>query len=358
METIERMDPFKHKEQLMYPEHFARYMFAASFITNKKVIDCSSGNGYGSYYLAMHGAAQVTGVDIAEEAVNFAERHYAADNLQFVQSDATKLSDIFSKEHDVYVCFETIEHLERPQELIAEAKKLLLDGGVFIVSCPNDSVFNPDNPYHKATYSLEKFIDLLRDSFQHVKLYVQNNTAGTTIFDPESIETADEQSFPVISHSYPITKKDRNMADTWLAVCSDEPLPEEVRPVSTFFTSYSQYIIEIQETIHSLYEENKRLAAGWEKQRATIHDLDREKEVIVADLNRLSEGWEKQRDFIHELEHQGKLREHKMLELQSELDKFTNAWNEHDAYIKKIEVQNEELRQHILNLESQFKQRE
>ena len=55
-------------------EHFHRYLFARELCAEKDILDVASGEGYGSSILA-EVAHHVTGVDISEEAVTFAQKN-------------------------------------------------------------------------------------------------------------------------------------------------------------------------------------------------------------------------------------------------------------------------------------------
>ena len=54
-------------------DHLARYDFACKFVNRKKVLDIACGMGYGSKMLSKAGALCVDGVDISEEAIEYAK---------------------------------------------------------------------------------------------------------------------------------------------------------------------------------------------------------------------------------------------------------------------------------------------
>ena len=70
--TGERLIPGEVDVDLLN-EHMARYAFAARLARGKRVLDAGCGAGYGSAELAQT-ATSVVGVDVAEEAVEFARR--------------------------------------------------------------------------------------------------------------------------------------------------------------------------------------------------------------------------------------------------------------------------------------------
>lgn len=65
-------------------EHLHRYALCLEFVKGKTVLDIASGEGYGSALLAKV-AQSVIGVDISEEAVEYAtKQYYTYENLKFL----------------------------------------------------------------------------------------------------------------------------------------------------------------------------------------------------------------------------------------------------------------------------------
>src|SRR5579883_1695375 len=107
--TGERVIPGEVDVDLLN-EHLARYAFAARLARGKRVLDAGCGAGYGSAELAEM-AEEVTGVDVAPEAVAYANEHYTLPNLRFEQGSCTSLA-YGDGCFDLVVAFEVIEHLE------------------------------------------------------------------------------------------------------------------------------------------------------------------------------------------------------------------------------------------------------
>lgn len=88
--TGERIVPEK-TPYMCFQQHINRYHFASRLVRNKEVLDIACGTGYGSDYLIKNGAESVIGVDISEEAIDYANNNYKNENLTFIIGDATKL---------------------------------------------------------------------------------------------------------------------------------------------------------------------------------------------------------------------------------------------------------------------------
>ena len=87
--TGERFIPLQMDGQIA-AEHLNRYFFASQIIPfkGKVVLDIASGAGYGSNLLAKK-AQFVFGVDISQEAIDYASANYAMPNISFLQGDCS-----------------------------------------------------------------------------------------------------------------------------------------------------------------------------------------------------------------------------------------------------------------------------
>lgn len=138
---IERIDPkhtpwFGRKAVL---EHQFRYNFAKIFVKNKVVIDLGCGVGYGTFVLAKARAKKVYGIDIDNDAIEYAKSHYCDKNITYNVRDALK-SKFPSRVADIIIAFEVIEHVNNPKKFLEEAARLLKPNGIFIMSTPHQSM--------------------------------------------------------------------------------------------------------------------------------------------------------------------------------------------------------------------------
>ncbi|MFT3825798.1 MAG: class I SAM-dependent methyltransferase [Chitinophagaceae bacterium] len=179
--SIERLTPGLN-DNFGTIEHLHRYALAMELCKGKKVLDIASGEGYGSNLLASV-AADVTGIDISEDAISVAKKKYQKNNLKFVQGSATQIP-IESKVMDVVVSFETIEHLVEQEQLLSEFKRVLKDDGVLIISSPAKEYYSlkdPDNPYHLKELTTDELIQLCKQYFTWCDFLYERIVVGTVI---------------------------------------------------------------------------------------------------------------------------------------------------------------------------------
>lgn len=119
-----------------------RYIFAQKFISkNNSILDIACGTGYGSFMLSEK-AKKVCGVDVSEEAINFANKKYKQTNITFIKQTINECK----QKSDIVVSFETIEHIKEPiKESVATL--LSLANKILIISVPFNEKIN-NNIHH------------------------------------------------------------------------------------------------------------------------------------------------------------------------------------------------------------------
>lgn len=143
------------------PDHKFRYEWAASKIGHgATVLDIGSGIGYGSSILSDCGAHCVMGFERSAESIAFAKKHYARDNIDWMQIDldGIALPNLYST---VSVCFEVIEHLSNPAPMLTS-----IPSNRLFASVPNQRVipYSPETaPFHHRHYTVSEFNKLLDD---------------------------------------------------------------------------------------------------------------------------------------------------------------------------------------------------
>lgn len=189
-DTGERFLPGTSYSAEMAYDHLTRYRLAERYVADRRTVDLGSGVGYGSYSLARV-ARSVVGVDLSEEAVSYAAGRYRAPNLRYELGSVTDLPHE-SGSFEAAVAFEVIEHLERPEELVLEAKRVLKEDGLFVVSTPDKQTYSNArdivNPHHLSEMYPLEFRELLEGNFGHVQIYWQGAIAGSVVTpDPQNL---------------------------------------------------------------------------------------------------------------------------------------------------------------------------
>src|SRR3954447_13222510 len=120
--TPGRFVPQEMRGELVEAEHLTRYWYAASLASGRRVLDAGCGLGYGTRILAQAGAAEATGVDLAEAVVEAARAD--APEATFEVADIRSLP-FADGSFDLVVCFEVIEHVDEHARVLSELRRVL-----------------------------------------------------------------------------------------------------------------------------------------------------------------------------------------------------------------------------------------
>jgi len=249
-EDDERFLPWMEDPIINY-EHLHRYRFAQELVKGKKVLDLACGEGYGSYMLAEK-AREVIGVDINESTIKHASVKYIKDNLKFIKGSMTEITIEGKKIFDVIICFEALEHIEEHNKLITEARRLLKDNGLFIVSTPDKYIYsdqaNYRNPWHKKELYLDEFKALLKSAFKNVLIYGQRVFPTSNIFPlfKDSITTT-EYIIEKRGKTFLFTQPERKKALYYIAISSNAHID----------VIGSSYLLDVSETFQIALREKE-----------------------------------------------------------------------------------------------------
>jgi len=302
-------------------EHLARYTFAARLSRGKRVLDAGCGAGYGSAELA-RGAERVVGMDLADDAVEFARAHYQAPNLSFERGSCTALPHAYAS-FDLVVAFEVIEHLAHWREFLAEARRVLAPCGQFIVSTPNRLYYTESrgadgaNPFHVHEFSFDEFREELAAVFPSVALFLENHVEGVT-FQPHqaghTVEARVDTGEPAPDESH-----------FFVAVCAHRP--QMGNPTFVYVPRAANVLRERERHI-ALLERELEAKDRWldERQREHAELLERHREQ-TAELERSNQWADSLNREIEE-------RRARVVELQEELARMTKGY---EVKVKEIE---------------------
>lgn len=169
-------------DQIGTIEHLHRYAFAMEYVSNKIIVDIASGEGYGSNLLAGV-ASHVIGVDVSQEAIDFACQKYIKPNLEFKVGSADSIP-VLDNSVDVVVSFETLEHHEKHDEMMKEIVRILKPEGLMIISTPDKSIYHrrdPDNIYHVKELYFDEFTSLVKKHFKESAFIEQKIIFGSLL---------------------------------------------------------------------------------------------------------------------------------------------------------------------------------
>lgn len=297
------------KAEIAY-DHLVRYRFAGRFLEGKKVTDLGSGSGYGSYSLSKV-AGEVSAIDLSEEAVAHASTHYVEPNLSYQIGDVTRLP-FEDGSFDAAVSFEVIEHLDDPEDLAIEAKRVVKEDGLFIVSTPDKQTYSNDrnavNLYHSREMYAPEFKEMLERHFEHVEIYRQGAISGSLITrNPEELNPegrAEMESAP-FSLEEPDFGPEVPITLYIIAVCTNGPPPE---PLAQPYLALDRDRL-IYEDYEQRYVKVRRLmlAARYHRSRArelseALSDTPRSTKRLENQLKRLESQLRNTREHNEQLE--------------------------------------------------------
>jgi SAM-dependent methyltransferase len=177
--TGERVSPGEVDADL-WNEHVARYWFAARIAHGRRVLDAGCGSGYGADVLARE-AREVLGIDVSDDAIDYARQHYRAANVGFERASCLEIPAPDGS-FDLVVAFELIEHLADWRAFLREVRRVVAPAGQFLVSTPNQLYYAEaraalgPNPFHVHEFEYGDFQRELEAVFPRVTLYLENHT--------------------------------------------------------------------------------------------------------------------------------------------------------------------------------------
>jgi 2-polyprenyl-3-methyl-5-hydroxy-6-metoxy-1,4-benzoquinol methylase len=181
--TGERLETFIINDTMI--EHLHRYALTKNLVKDLVVLDIACGEGYGSNLMAQE-AKLVIGVDIDKETVSAAQGKYKKENLSYKEGSTSNIpcqNDFF----DIVVSFETIEHHNEHEQMIAEIKRVLKPEGILIISTPDKKQYsdipNYQNPFHIKEMYEKEFKALIKKNFRNQIFLQQQPIYGSLIIN-------------------------------------------------------------------------------------------------------------------------------------------------------------------------------
>lgn len=116
-----------------YPMQMYHYLAAKTEIKGKNVLEVGSGRGGGARYVAgSFQPASYTGMDIAQSAVDLANRIHSLPNLRFIQGSAENIP-LVDNSIDVVLNVESCHAYGSVDKFLSEVKRVLKPGGYLLL---------------------------------------------------------------------------------------------------------------------------------------------------------------------------------------------------------------------------------
>lgn len=136
------------------------YINRTANLAGKTVLDVGCGGGILSESLAQAGAAQVLGIDMAEQSLAVARAHAQQNGIANLDYRCISVEDLAAQTpqaYDVVTCMEMLEHVPNPASVIRACAKLVKpDGYVFFSTLSR----NPKS-YLYAIVAAEYLLDIV-----------------------------------------------------------------------------------------------------------------------------------------------------------------------------------------------------
>ncbi len=139
---------------------FHRYRFAADFCEGRDVLEAACGAGQGLGYLGGRAKRLIAG-DCSDKLVYASKAYYKA-RFEILLLDAHALP-FDNSSFDVVILYEALYYLERPEDFLAEARRVLRRGGTLLIATANRDWddFNP-SPFSTRYFSIPELNAMVR----------------------------------------------------------------------------------------------------------------------------------------------------------------------------------------------------
>ena len=273
--TGERFTPECVRE--IWYEHFHRYAFALSLAEGKRVLDAACGEGYGGALLATC-ASQVLGLDISAETISHANNRYARQhaNLSFQQADVAALDALPSSSFDLICSFETLEHLQAQEAMLAGFRRLLAPGGVLLVSTPDRHNYSEvpgfNNEHHVRELYRHEFEAMLAKEFLEIRLYAHKLAFQSLLWSLDG--SRDSFMAQILDAQTQVTQGLDYAPLYYVAACSNDPLPR--LPALSMFGDQAESVYA-----HYYHEIRKNMSAGQRIQELEVEVRELRKKCLL-----------------------------------------------------------------------------
>jgi 2-polyprenyl-3-methyl-5-hydroxy-6-metoxy-1,4-benzoquinol methylase len=159
--------------------HWSRYSFARRLCADRTVLDIGCGYGYGAAILSPL-FRSYTGMDADRSAIQWASRVVSdkVSGTRFLDIDASSQA-LAGKTFETVLCFEVLEHVPAPRELLGMVLRFLAPGGVALLSTPNGIISQGDSkrfrsPFHVREYTASEVASMVQELGFGVRFYKEH----------------------------------------------------------------------------------------------------------------------------------------------------------------------------------------
>lgn len=169
--TTERFRSTNHNKHTtsnwFYRKHLESFYEKLSEVVEETgcttLLDAGCGEGFVVDFLSReHPELKISGVDISEEAIEYAKSHFG-DDARFRTGSVYKLP-YSDKSFDAVLCSEVLEHLDDPNRAVTELKRVARDYVLITV---------PHEPYFQWLNNVSQWLRLGPDA-GHVNFWTSN----------------------------------------------------------------------------------------------------------------------------------------------------------------------------------------
>jgi 2-polyprenyl-3-methyl-5-hydroxy-6-metoxy-1,4-benzoquinol methylase len=148
-----------------------RFLWALERTKGKTLLDFGCGDGV---FLAMCSMSKIkpSGYDISSEALSIAKA-----KLQNKAVLYDNLDDIQNNYYDNVTCFEVLEHVDQPPELMIELFKKCKEGGRILITVPIEK--NLNDPMHKQFFDYYSLFSLVTRYTYDFNIFLMNKFCKT-----------------------------------------------------------------------------------------------------------------------------------------------------------------------------------
>lgn len=167
--TAERTSSTLRSDTVVRQRQLAAYYKAQDYIRGKSVMEIGCGEGFGTEVLAEE-AEEILAIDYSQKAVNAARNRLPSSEVNFRIEKAPPVKAPDGR-FDAVVMFQMIEHLQNPEPLLKEVRRVLKSGGTLLVSTVNKEESLSENPFHLHEFDGAELEAVLGQYFARVEIF-------------------------------------------------------------------------------------------------------------------------------------------------------------------------------------------